>query len=91
MSRKVPLSQFVQKRQVSLSSNAVTLSQSGRTEQSQIIKNRYSVAIGEVIGAGVMFDTNRTILRAQTCYNFPEVHFLTLHMSIIIVLIIFWR
>ena len=68
----MPLSQFVQKRQVSLSSSAVTLSQSGRSEQAHIIKNVNGVAIGEVIGSGILFGTDRDILRAQTCFNFPE-------------------
>jgi hypothetical protein len=68
----VPLSQFIQKRQVSLSSSAVTLSQSGRGEQAHIIKNINGVAIGEVVGSGILFGTDRDILRAQTCFNFPE-------------------
>jgi large-conductance mechanosensitive channel len=68
----VPLSQFTLRKQVTLSSVSVSLSQSGRAEQVQFILNSGGVAVGELLGDGVQYSPNGIILNGLTpCYTFP--------------------
>lgn len=70
----VPLSQFTLRKQVTLSSVSVSLSQSGRAEQVQFILNSGGVAVGEFLGDGVQYSPNGIILNGLTpCYTFPIV------------------
>jgi len=70
----VPLSQFSQRRQVTLSSVSVSLSQSGRSEQVHFILNSGGVAVGELISDGVRYSPNAPVLTGLTpCYTFPTV------------------
>jgi hypothetical protein len=70
----VPLSQFSLRRQVTLSSVSVSLSQSGRAEQVQFILNDNGVAVGELIGDGVRYSPNGLVLGGLApCYYFPTV------------------
>jgi hypothetical protein len=62
----VPVNQFSQRRQVSLSSVSVSLSQSGRVDQLRFIKNQQGVAVGELIGDGVEFTPSNMILQGLT-------------------------
>lgn len=70
----VPLSQFTLRKQVTLSSVSVSLSQSGKAEQVQFILNSGGVAVGELIGDGVHYSPNGQIMNGLTpCYIFPAV------------------
>ncbi len=70
----VPLSQFNLRKQVTLSSVSVSLSQSGKAEQVQYILNSGGVAVGELIGDGVHYAPNGQIVSGLTpCYTFPSV------------------
>jgi len=69
----VPVAQFVQRKQVTLSSVSVSLSQSGKSDQITFIKNANGVAIGELIGDGVELTTiNPIVTGVVFCFYLPK-------------------
>jgi hypothetical protein len=69
----VPVAPFVQRRQVTLSSVSVSLSQSGKSDQVKFIKNANGVAVGELLGDGVELTTINPIVKGVIfCFTLPK-------------------